>query len=108
MISKKQIKGMAQARQPEPAMIPFKGGLDQETPPLSLASGFARQSLNYEADVNGGYSRVKGYEIFNGDTSPSDATYTYLACTSITGGAVGDTLTGAGGATGKIIVVAAA
>ena len=107
MISKRQIAAMGQAKPPIPAMIQFKGGLDQETPPLLLPSGMLRQSLNYEADVNGGYARTKGYEIFNGNTSPSSAVYTYLECTSITGGAVGDTLTGAGGATGKIIVVAA-
>ena len=105
MISKKQIKGMAQARQPEPAMITFRGGIDQETPPLQLQSGFCRKAQNYEANVNGGYDRIKGYECFDGRPAPSDAQYTYLECTSITGGAVGNTLTGAGGATGEIIVV---
>jgi hypothetical protein len=105
VISRKQIAGMAQARPPTPVMIPFRGGLDQETPPLQLQSGFCRAAQNYEANVNGGYDRIKGYECFDGRPAPSDALYTYLVCSSITGGAVGDTLTGAGGATGKIIVV---
>lgn len=105
MISRKQIQGMQRTRQPNPAAIQFNGGLDQETPPLQVKSGFCRLSQNYEANVNGGYDTHDGYESYDGRPSPSDAAYTYLECTSITGGAVGDTLTGAGGATGKIIVV---
>jgi len=98
---------MANAKQPIPVMIAFRGGIDQETPPLQMQSGFCRAAQNYEANVNGGYDRINGYECFDGRPSPSAAFYTYLECTSITGGAVGDILTGAGGATGKIIVVAA-
>ena len=107
MISRKQIQGMANAKQPIPAMITFRGGIDQETPPLQLQSGFCRAAQNYEANVNGGYDRIKGYEAYDGRPAPSAALYTYIVCSSITGGAVGDTLTGAGGATGEIIVVAA-
>jgi len=87
--------------------IRFLGGWDQVTPPLFLKSGFLRESQNYEANIIGGYGRIKGYERFDGRPSPSAATYTVLPCTSITGGAVGDTLTGAGGATGVIIAVTA-
>lgn len=87
------------------AVIRFIGGWDQITPPLSMPSGFARSVQNYECDVNGGYVRAVGYERFDGRTAPSAATYTVLPCTSITGGAVGETLTGAGGATGQIIAV---
>ena len=107
MISKKQLQGMQQAKSPAPKFIAFKGGIDKETPPLQLQSGFCRASKNWESNVNGGYEPHSGYERFDGRPAPSVATYTYLACTSITGGVVGNTLTGAGGATGVIIVVAA-
>lgn len=98
---------MPKGPQKIPAMIPFTGGWDTVTPPLTLSPGFLRASQNYEADVIGGYTRVVGYERFDGRPAPSDAVYTWLPCTSITGGAVGDTLTGAGGATGYIIAVTA-
>ena len=46
-----------------------KGGLDQITPTLSLASGAARQALNFECSVTGGYTRIKGYERYDGRTA---------------------------------------
>ena len=52
--------------------IVLKGGLDLVTPTLSLGAGFARQSLNFEASVTGGYSRIQGYERFDGRPSPTD------------------------------------
>ena len=91
-----------------PGYIKLIGGLDEVTPPYERAPGLCRTAQNFEADINGGYVTVEGYERFDGRTAPSAATYTWLPCTSITGGAVGDTLTGAGGATGYIIAVTAA
>lgn len=91
-----------------PGYIKLIGGLDEVTPPYERAPGLCRTAQNFEADINGGYVTVEGYERFDGRTAPSAGTYTWLPCTSITGGAVGDTLTGAGGATGVIIAVTAA
>lgn len=91
-----------------PGYIKLIGGLDEVTPPYERAPGLCRTAQNFEADINGGYVTAEGYERFDGRAAPSAATYTWLPCTSITGGAVGNTLTGAGGATGVIIAVTAA
>lgn len=76
----------------------FNGGLDLVTPPLSIPPGFVRKAQNYEQAINGGYSRIVGYERYDGRPSPSDATYAVLTCT-ITGTVnVGDVLTDNSGA----------
>ena len=90
-----------------PGYIKLIGGLDETTPPYERAPGLCRVAQNFEADISGGYATVEGYERFDGRAAPSAATYTWLPCTSITGGAVGNTLTGAAGATGVIIAVTA-
>lgn len=90
-----------------PGYIKLIGGLDEVTPPYERSPGLCRVAQNFEADISGGYATVEGYERFDGRAAPSAATYTWLPCTSITGGAVGNTLTGAGGATGVIIAVTA-
>ena len=60
-------------QQPRIDKMILKGGLDQITPTLSLEPGFLKDSLNFEASVTGGYSRVVGYERFDGKASPTDA-----------------------------------
>lgn len=82
----------------------FKGGLDLVTPRFQVTPGAARQAQNFECDVEGGYVMSIGYERFDGQPKPSDASY-YILAAAITGAfAVGNTLTGAtSAATGKII-----
>jgi hypothetical protein len=58
--------------------IIFNGGYDAITPPLELPSGFARDAQNFEQDTNGGYTRIAGYERYDGRTRPSDASYALL------------------------------
>lgn len=88
-------------------VIPLDGGLDQKTPTLSLKAGVVRDGINFECAVNGGYSRIGGYERVDGRAKPSDAIYTIIQVTSFTNvPAVGDTLTGnTSGATGQVIAV---
>lgn len=83
--------------------FPFQGGLDLVTPPIAIKNGVVRDALNFECNINGGYTRIQGYERFDGQASPSDASYTILEA-SITGAwAAGNTLTGlTSGATGVI------
>lgn len=82
----------------------FDGGLDQVSPPITIPPGVARESRNYERNVNGGYTRVKGYERFDGRSKPSDAVYHSLAVTVTGSYAVGNTIVGAtSGATAVII-----
>ena len=85
-------------------LIHLNGGLDQVTPTLSLPPGFARRAANFECSINGGYTRIAGYERYDGHASPSAANYNVLVC-AITGTvAVGDTVTGVtSAATGKVI-----
>jgi hypothetical protein len=84
----------------------LNGGLDVMTPPFELKSGFARLAQNFECSIFGGYRRIAGYERIDGRASPSDAQYSILPVTLVTGGAVGNTLTGAtSGATGVIIAI---
>jgi len=87
-------------------LIRLGGGLDQVTPALSLPSGIARRAANFECSVNGGYTRISGYERFDGRPRPSDAIYTLLVVTLSGTVAVGDTLVGAtSAASGYVIAV---
>lgn len=87
-------------------VIQLKGGLDLVTPTLSLKPGVARDAVNYEVSITGGYSRIAGYERFDGRPNPSDAIYTILTVGNSAGLAVGNTITNLGGTvTGKIIVI---
>lgn len=82
------------------------GGLDMVTPTLSLKPGFAREAVNFEASVTGGYSRIAGYERYDGQPSPDDADYVILTISSLTGVAVGDVINNlAVTVTGKVIAV---
>lgn len=87
----------------------FGGGVDLMSPVLSIQPGMTLDAMNYEPGVFGGYSRIDGYERFDGRTSPSSATYHY-AEVNITGTlAVGNTITGlTSGATGIVIVLGSA
>jgi hypothetical protein len=89
-------------------LIRLNGGLDQVTPTLSLSPGVARRAANFECAVNGGYSRILGYERFDGRPSPSAANYNILSCTFLSTVSVGDTVVGSSSAaTGKVISVTA-
>lgn len=87
-------------------LIRLTGGMDQITPTLSLKAGVVRRATNFECSLNGGYTRIAGYERFDGRFSPSAARYTLLAVSSTDNVAVGDTLTGlTSGATGKVLAI---
>lgn len=88
--------------------IVFSGGWDQTTPTLSLNPGVAKYCLNFECGPTGGYTRIAGYERFDGRPSPTDS-YTgrvFLSVESFENTpAVGNTLTASGGATGVIAYI---
>jgi hypothetical protein len=54
--------------------FPMAGGLDQETPALTMPPGRVIQCLNHEA-VSRGYGRTEGCERFDGQPAPSEATF---------------------------------
>lgn len=87
-------------------LIRLTGGLDLVTPTLSLPPGVARDATNWECAITGGYTRIAGYERYDGRTSPSGAVFGALTVT-ITGSiAAGNTITGAtSGASAYVIAV---
>ena len=87
-------------------LIRLGGGLDQVTPTLSLPPGVVRRAANFECSITGGYTRIAGYERFDGRPSPSAANYNILVLTFTATVTVGQTVTGSvSGATGRVIVV---
>ena len=54
--------------------FPLVGGLDQETPALTMPPGRVIQCLNHEC-LSRGYARTEGFERFDGQPSPSEATF---------------------------------
>lgn len=82
----------------------LRGGLDQVTPVLSLSPGVARSMLNFEASVTGGYTRISGYERYDGQTSPSAADYAVVTLTDMSNVAVGDTIRNAGSTASGVVI----
>jgi hypothetical protein len=88
--------------------MPFRGGIDFETPPIELPAGFISDSQNFEIGVNGKYIRSKGYERFDGRAKPSDAVANVVPVIFSGATSVGDTVTGlTSTSTGKVIAVGA-
>lgn len=56
----------------------LKGGLKLEDPPLTMPDGALLVGDNYECLPRGGYRRISGYERYDGQDSPSDASYWVL------------------------------
>jgi len=84
---------------------PLKGGLDLITPAIEMAAGRVIDSQNYEPN-NGVYSRIYGYEVFDGHASPSSASYWLLGINQTGSINIGDTVTGVtSGATAKVLKI---
>lgn len=87
--------------------VKFAKGLDLISPVMSINPGMALSAMNYEPGIEGGYTRIDGFERYDGRSSPSAAVYYYLAYTLTGTVAVGNTITGAtSGATGYVFTVA--
>lgn len=86
--------------------VKFVGGLDLISPVLSINPGMSLAAMNYEPGIEGGYTRIDGYERYDGNVSPSAAVYYYLSY-SLTGAiANGDTIAGVtSGATAHVFSV---
>ena len=89
----KQAKQSRGAVQTALDYIPFGFGLDLVTPSNQTKPGSLRECVNYEININGGYTGIEGYERYDGRPRPSDATFVKLDV-NITGSlAVGDVVT---------------
>jgi hypothetical protein len=93
-----------------PQGVSYPGGLDLTTPSLRLPPGTLRDAQNFECAQSGGYSRIDGYERFDGQAAPSAATFLVIQIAAFTNvPTVGQTVTQASsGATGTIIAVVTA
>src|SRR5574343_909 len=60
----------------------LSGGLVLRTPNKKLRPGFVREAQNWYAAIQGGYTRVEGYERFDGETVPSASIYQPLQFSS--------------------------
>ncbi len=80
------------------------GGLDQESPAITVPPGRAIAVVNHES-VSRGYQRTEGYERFDGQPAPSAATYSTATFTAgTTAFVVGNTVTGlTSGATARVL-----
>ncbi len=89
------------------AGVAYPGGLDLTTPSLALQPGALRDCLNFECSQSGGYARISGYERYDGQASPSTATYIVVQVDAFTNvPVVGNTITQAtSGATGVVVAV---
>ena len=81
------------------------GGVDMVTPPITVNPGFARVSVNYEP-LEQGYMRIDGFERFDGQPKPSDASYWILDFDAgVAAINEGDIVTGqTSGATGEALI----
>lgn len=85
-------------------LITMQGGLDLVTPTLSLPPGVATEASNFEVSVTGGYTRIAGYERFDGRPSPAAATYAAITVADASTLAVGDTITNSGATVSGLII----
>lgn len=86
--------------------IRLEGGLDLETPPISMKEGFALEANNIECNLNGGYRKMTGYERLDGREKPSDAVmHTILVDDASLESADTDITGSLSGATARVIAI---
>lgn len=92
----------------EAQYYPFLGGLDLVSAAITTKPGRVIAGVNYEPAPRG-YQRIDGFERFDGQTKPSEATYSVLNFDAGTATiAANATVTGAtSGATGKAVIAMA-
>ena len=89
---------------PKTQFFAFGGGLDQISSPLQIKRGRVVDAQNFEASLDGGYQRIKGYERYDGQAKPSAATYSIINVTITGTFAVGNTITGVTSAATAVVV----
>jgi hypothetical protein len=86
----------------------LEGGLNLVDPAISIPNGMALAATNYELQSRKSYRRIDGFERYDGQPKPSDATYWILDFESgdIVTPQVDSLVVGAtSGATGKVLLV---
>jgi len=104
------MRGSMLARKPrgnvESKSFVLAGGLNLVDAPLTIPRGMCLSAVNYELLTTDGYHRVDGFERFDGQDSPSEATYWILNYDNGVGAiSEGDIVTGlSSGETGKALI----
>lgn len=84
-------------------VVMLAGGLNLSAPPMTVANGEALLLHNYVIDPLGRYSRVKGYERFDGRSRPSEQAF-YALEVSGENAVIGSRITGdSSGATAHVL-----
>jgi hypothetical protein len=82
------------------------GGLDLVSPYLTIPPGRCRAVNNFVPGLNNGYTRIAGFERFDGQPRPSQQSYFVLQLDDVSGISVTDVLEGAtSGATGTVVAI---
>ena len=92
----------------------LKGGLNLVDAPLTIPGGMCLSAINYELLTNDGYRRIDGFERFDGQGSPSEASYWIINFDAgsivdpgVDAGVAGET-SGATGKVGLIVITSGA
>ena len=56
-----------------PSYFPLTGGWNIESPPLATQPGEVLDATNYECLIGGGYRRIYGYDLYDGQTTASQS-----------------------------------
>lgn len=86
--------------------FPLFGGLDVVTPIIQMQDGKMIAGDNFEPWITGGYRRMRGYERFDGQPKPHQASWVWITLTDATGLTTGTVLTGdTSAATGTVVSI---
>ena len=86
--------------------IMLHGGLDLESPSISVPEGFGTELMNVEPNLMGGYRKMLGYERYDGQRSPSEHSYHLVQVDDASLETVGTTFTASiSGTVGYIISI---
>lgn len=63
---------MAKLPQIQSQFVAISGGMDLTTPPIAKANSEAIMALNVQPNLEGGFSRIEGFECVDGEIQPSE------------------------------------
>jgi hypothetical protein len=104
MAKRRRGLGIPEMPRLKDSFLNFRKGLDQLTPSWRADPGMLRNCQNYEISISDGYQDIVGYERFDGNLSPSAASYITLDVTISGSFSDGDTVVDATTGASAVIV----
>lgn len=86
-------------------VVAFGGGLNLETPHLSIEKGRVIEAENIEPNLNGGYRLISGYERLDGRAAPTSAVWYKLTVDNASGVSIGSITGSNSGATANVVAI---